>query len=353
MPMVFIMAAGTLAMAVGTMWLGYVFHQLDEVETAGTLACQPVHGITGAYDVEPVPGRNVAFLSVYDERGRADRGQLVRFDLDNPLDDSSWRDRTGGKPILFRPGGISLFEQRLPSGILEQRLFVVNHEGPEVLIYNVEDDGDLTLAERFSHPLLTSPNDVVATGPSSFYVSNDTAEGRQTLRGKAEFLLGLATGYVLHFDGDDWEVAADGLKFPNGLALDEAGGRLFVAEMRAEAIQRYRRDIATNDLEVRGRILLDSFPNNLSFDNDGLLLISAVPQPFAYKAYTERLRDSAPSQVLRIDDGATEVLYQDTGREFSAATVATKVGSTTIIGSAADEKFLMCPANDQTAGASW
>ncbi|MEM1380175.1 MAG: SMP-30/gluconolactonase/LRE family protein [Pseudomonadota bacterium] len=343
MPMVFFMALGTLATALGTMWLGYVFHQFEDVELAGELQCQPVHGITGAYDVEPLPNRNVAFLSVYDERGNAERGELVRFDFDNPLDDGSWKDRTNGSPILFRPGGISLFEERLPSGVLSQRLFVVNHEGPEVLIFDVEENGDLTLAERFTHELMTSPNDVVATGPDSFYVSNDTASGRRSIRGKADFLLGLPTGSVLHFDGSNWATVADRMQFPNGMVLSPDRNRLFVAEMRAEAIRRFRRDPATDRLESRGKISLGTFPNNLSVDGDGRLLVGAVPQPFAYKAFTESLRDSAPSQVIRVEKGEPNVLFQDPGRTFSAASVASVVGDKMVIGTAADRKFLMCP----------
>lgn len=344
MPMVFLVAAGTLAMAVGTMWLGYAFHQFEDVARAGDLECQPVHGITGAYDVEPIPGENAAFLSVYDERGDADRGQLVRFDFDNPLDDASWRDRTRGKPVLFRPGGISLFEERLPSGVMSRRLFVVNREGPEILAFDVKEGGDLVLAERFTHPLLTSPNDVVATGPASFFVTNDTAAGRDSLRGKAEFLFGLPTGSLLHFDGGNWETAVGGLKYPNGVALAEDGSRLFIAEMRAEAIRQFQRDPATNALQELGRIVLGSFPNNLSIGGDGQLLIGAVPQPFAYKAYTENLRETAPSQVIRVVGGVPEVVYQDPGREFSGASVASRVGARTVIGTAADRKFLMCPA---------
>ncbi|NNU16597.1 hypothetical protein HK107_09720 [Parvularcula sp. ZS-1/3] len=346
MPMVFLVAAGTLAVAVGTIWLGYVFHQFEEFPSESEVACTPVVGITGASDVAAIPNRNIAFLSVYDQRGKSERGELIRFDLDNPLDDTSWQDRTGGRPRAFEPGGIDLWEERLPSGLLSHRLFVVNRAGPEVLVFDVDEaTGDLSLAERFSDPRLVSPNDVIATGPSSFYVTNDTASGRQSVRGKADFLLGLPTGQIFHYDGNSWSVEADGLRFPNGIALSPDGSDLFVAEMRAEAIRKYARDPATDQLEPTSRIALRSFPNNLSVDESGRLLIGAVPQPFAYKAFTESLRDSAPSQVLRVDGDQVETIYQNTGRDLSAATVASRVGNRTLIGTAADDKFLMCRAS--------
>jgi arylesterase/paraoxonase len=341
-PMVFLLALGTLAVASVTVWLGYTFHQFEEFGEVGGLRCTPVVGIAGAGDVEPVGGENVAYLAVFDERGGAERGALIRFDLDNPLDDSSWRDRTSGRPFLLRPGGIDIYEERLPSGILRRRLFAVNHEGPEILIFDIGTSGDLILAERYANELLVSPNDVVATGPTAFYVTNDTASGRQTVKGKADFLLGLATGQVLRFDGDDWSVAADNLKFPNGIALADDGQALFVAEMRAEAIRRYERDPATGDLEERGRVALGSFPNNLSVGKDGELLVGAVPQPFAYKAFTSGLRDVAPSQVLKVIGDEARVYYQDPGRELSGATAAAMVGGRTIVGTGGDRKFLMC-----------
>jgi len=342
MPMAFVIALGTLAVALVTVWLGYTFHQFEDFDGAGDMACTPVVGISGAADLEAFPEENIVFMSSYDERADAERGQIIRFDLDNPLDDTSWRDRTGGRPLLFRPGGIDLYQERLPSGLLLRRLFVVNHEGPEVLIFNILNDGRLELVERFGDERLTSPNDVVATGPKSFYVSNDTASGRQSVRGKADFLFGIPTGEILHFDGTDWEVSVEGLKFPNGLALSDEGDVLYVAEMRAEAIRMFDRDPTTKILEGNQRVALGSFPNNLSVDAEGRLLVGAIPQPFAYEAFSENLREVAPSQVLRVNGGSKEVLYQDGGRELSAATVAAPVGNKTLVGTGGDDRFLIC-----------
>lgn len=344
-PAMFTLAIGTLAGAAAIGWAGYTFGQFDEVTAGGTLDvadCTPVVGIAGAGDIEPVPGTKAAYLAAYDRRGAAERGEIILFDTENPLDDMSWRDRTGGKPALFVPSGLDLFESVLPDGRALRRLFVVNVAGPEVVLFDVAENGDLTIAERFTDAALTSPNDVVATGPRSFYVTNDTAAGRVTVRGKADFLLGLKTGSVLAFDGKQWRAAADGLAFPNGLALSEDGETLHVAEMRAKQLIEFARDPGTDQISAREATSLPAFPNNLSLDG-GAVLVGTLPQPMETSAYGEGLRDTAPSEVLRVQaDGVIEVLLRDPGEVLPGVTMATRLGDLLLIGTRAADAFLMC-----------
>ena len=347
-PAMFTLAFGTLAAAGATLWAGWTFGQFDEVAKAGSLdpaRCTPVVGIAGAGDIEPVPGTGAAFIAAFDRRGGAARGQVVLFDTDDPLDDSSWRDRTGGTPVAFVPSGLDLFEGALPDGRTLRRLFVVNLAGPEVVLFDIGGDGNLSVAERFSDDALTSPNDVVATGPRSFYVTNDTASGRQSLRGKLDFLLGLRTGTIMHYDGNSWSVADDGLAFPNGLALTEDGTRLHVAEMRARRLVDYARDPRADTIRRDGATALENFPNNLSVTPEGDILVGTLPQPLATSAYGEGLRDEAASEVVSVTDGRVRTLYRDTGEGLSAVTMATRLGSKLLIGSRAADRFLMCDAD--------
>ena len=346
-PAMFTLAFGTLAAAGATVWAGHTFGQFEEVSAGGTLdpgACTPVVGIAGAGDIEPLPGTRSAFLGAFDRRAGAERGQVLLFDTSDPLDGDSWRDRTGGAPAAFVPSGLDLFETMLPDGRALRRLFVVNLAGPEVIAFDVDAVGDLAVAERFQDPALTSPNDVVATGPRSFYVTNDTLAGRTSLRGKADFLLGLKTGGVMRFDGSGWSVAADGLAFPNGLALSEDGGTLHVAEMRAKRLLRFARDPYTGALRRQGGTDLPSFPNNLS-ERDGAVLIGALPQPMETSAYGEGLRDTAPSELLRVaPGGAVETVFRDPGRVLPGVTMGTRLGDLLLVGSRAADSFLMCEA---------
>ena len=348
------LAALGAAAAVG--WAGYTFGQFEEVRAAGDVACTPVVGIAGAGDIEPLPETSSAYLAAFDRRGEggepATRGQIVLFDTENPLDSGSWRDRTGGVPAAFVPSGLDLYRTQLPDGRTLTRLFVVNLAGPEVVVFDADERGELTVAERVSDPRLTSPNDVVATGPRSFYVTNDTASGRSTLRGKLDFLLGLRTGSILDYDGNSWAEVQTGLAFPNGLALSEDGETLFLAEMRSRTLLRYDRDPATDTLRPAGSTELPSFPNNLSVTAGGEVLVGALPQPLATSAYGEGLRERAASEVLRVaPGGVVSTLLRDSGDTLSAATMATEVAGRILVGSRAADRFLMCRSGDgRTAG---
>ncbi|MEM9987986.1 MAG: SMP-30/gluconolactonase/LRE family protein, partial [Pseudomonadota bacterium] len=276
-------------------------------------------------------------------RGGARRGMILRFDTANPLDDTSWKDRTRGEPILFEPVGIDLFQATLRGGQVLTRLFVVNIAGPEILLFDVDANGDLSLIEKFKDPRLLSPNDIVATGPRSFYVTNDTASGRKTWRGKLDFLLGLKTGQIFHYDGTAWADVAAGLAFPNGLALSEDGQTLYLAEMRAKTITTYDRDPRTDVISSQKGVKLASFPNNLSIDQNGHLMVGMVPQPFSFTAYTEGLQEKAASQIIRIEEDETiTTLFQDPGDVLSAATVGVQINNHILIGSKAANRFLMC-----------
>ncbi|MEM9422148.1 MAG: SMP-30/gluconolactonase/LRE family protein [Pseudomonadota bacterium] len=346
-PFIYLIAVTTVA-AVGLItWIGFSFKQFETVEAFGSLECTPVVGIVGAADIETIPDSSAAYMASFDRRGGATRGAVLRFDTENPLDNASWRDRTDGKPVMFEPMGIDLYHARLPDGRWLSRLFVVNLAGPEVLLYDVDANGDLALRERFSDPRIVSPNDVVATGPRSFYVTNDTASGQKSFRGKLDFLLGFRTGQVFHYDGNSWSDVVDNLAFPNGLALTADGRTLYLAEMRAKSLARFERDPDSDVLTPVDSVPLETFPDNLSIDAQGHVLVGTVPQPLSFTAYGEGLKDKAPSSILRVaQSGLIETLFQDPGDALSAATVGVRLNDKILIGSRAADRFLMCDTNE-------
>lgn len=344
-PFVVLIAVIAVVMAGTVAWLGFSFRQFETFAAEGELNCQSVVGVYGAADIEPVADTSMAYISSLDRRRDAERGAILRFDTENPLDSASWRDRTGGQPLVFQPMGIDLFTSSLPDGRTLNRLFVVNFAGPEVLLYDIDAAGDLVLREVFSDPRMVSPNDVVATGPRSFYVTNDTPSDRQTIRGKIDFLLGLKVGQILHYDGNSWSDVASGLVFPNGITMNNEGDKVYIAEMRGRRLLTFDRNPDTDSLRPADRIRLNTFPDNVSVDEAGNVLVGGVPQPLSLSAYGEGLQDMAASQIFRVhEDGEVETIFQDPGAKLSASTTAVRLRNKLLIGSRSADRFLMCQA---------
>lgn len=307
-------------------------------------ACTPVTGVPGPEDVQIDPVRKRAFISSFDrvdDEGRG-RGSIFAFNIDDPLDASSWTDRTGGVPERFEPHGIYLYTA---GGV--SRLFVVNAATSAVEIYDVGDDGTLAHVRSVTERRLTSPNDVVAVGPDAFYVTNDTQPGRESLLGRLYFLLRAGAGSVLFHDGQSWRVAADGLKFANGIALSPAGDRVYVAESAGGDVRTFRRDAATNILTEAATTPVGAAPDNINVDRSGAIWVAAHPRPLSLPGYFKPRDSKSPSLVLRLDsvEGAAMRpvhVFADDGRQLSASSTAARLGDTLIIGALLDSKFLIC-----------
>lgn len=321
------------------------FHQFSGIEDAFAGSCTPVNGISGPEDVHIDPATRRAFISSYDRRkpdGAEQRGAVYAFNINDPLDASSWKDRTLGMPRRFEPHGIYLYDDETVS-----RLFVVNAATRGVELFDVTDAGDLVYLETITERRLTSPNDIVATGPRSFYVTNDSEPGRETLLGKLYFLLRMGSGSVLYFDGDAWRVSAEGLRFANGIAANANGTKVYVAETAGGAIRIFDRDARSSSLSLASVVNIGAAPDNLNFDRSGSLWIAAHPKPLSLPGYLTNPDGRSPSLVMRFDDvaGASArpiKIYANSGKELSASSAAARYGSTLIIGALLDTKFLIC-----------
>ena len=75
--------------------------------------------------------------------------------------------------------------------------------------------------------------------------------------------------------GTQAEVVLDSLAFPNGVALDERNGHLYVSEMMAGRVLRYRVDPATGGLSERTVIFEGHAVDNLELDDRGRLWMVA------------------------------------------------------------------------------
>lgn len=314
------------------------FNQFAPIEPVKLARCQPVRGIAGPEDIEIDGKRGLAFISSLDRRGEGNRGAIHLFDLNDPLAETAWRDRTGGVPADFRPLGLSYYEDGET-----RRLFVVNEAGPSIELYEVEEDGDLAHLETFAERRILSPNSVAAAGPRSFYVSNDLRPGRNSPLAGFHFLMAADLGEIFYVNGPQWSVVADKLRFANGLALSPDGEKLYAAESAAKTVKVFERNSANGKLTLAQTIPLDASPDNLTFDGQGALWIAALPKPLLLPRLKRNAEATAPSEVLRVGpDGAVSTVYRDGGEQQSAATVAARLGGKLLIGGLYEQKFLFC-----------
>lgn len=320
------------------------FHHFDDIDRAFAGQCAPVTGIAGPEDIEVDGKRRRAFITSLDRRAEDARGAIHLFDLDDPLRAGAWRDMTEGVPAAFRPLGVDYYED----GDI-RRLFVVNEANNGVELFDVDPDGGLVHLETFMERRLTSPNDVVAAGPRSFYVTNDVKPGRRTPVAALHFLMRATSGEVLYTDGNSWRVAADNLRFANGVAVSPDGERLYVAETAGSALRIYDRDPETGILTLAETVRLSAAPDNVTVDEAGAVWIGAHPKPLTTPRHRANPQARAPSEVIRLGpEGAPQTIYRDDGTEISASTTAARLGRLLVIGALYEDKFLIC---DLPAGA--
>lgn len=325
-------------------WTLAQFNAFAPVERKSAGSCAPVTGISGASDLQIDPGAHRVFIAAGGRarpnapNGKARRGLIYAFNVDDPLDGGDWADRTRGRPAAFSPRGLYFYRDDTTT-----RLFVVNAAANAVELYDVSPQGRLKHVETISERRLTSPEDVVAVGPRAFYVTNNADSRRESLLGRVYFVLRAGAGNVLFFDGQSWRVAAEGLRFAGGVTADAAGDEVYVAESAAGAVRRYRRDVTTNSLTPDGEVTIGAAPENLNMDRAGALWIAAQPKPLSLLGI---VGGRPPSLVLRYDPAArgqeADHVYADDGKELSASSAAAGMDKTLVIGGLSDRKFLIC-----------
>ena len=318
------------------------FNHFREVDDRFDGVCSPVTGVAGPEDIEITPSGK-AFVSSLDRRaGGEARGAIFSVSVDDPLDSENWRDRTNGVPEKFRPLGVSYFEE----GDM-RRLFVVNEATKAVEIFDVDANGDLTHLESVRELRMTSPNDVAAVGERRFYVTNDVESGRTSLLGKLQFLSRAAAGKILYFDGVSMRIADEGLRFANGVVVNQGGTRLYAAESAGQSLRIYDRDPSTGSLSLAKVEQLPASPDNLSVAWDGAIWIGAQPKPLSIPLAERDPALVAPSLVIRYvdkDGVATQLteVFSNKGDAISTSTVAAVAGGKLLIGALLDDKYLIC-----------
>jgi len=128
-------------------------------------------------------------------------------------------------------------------------------------------------------------------------------------------------GAVLRLGVEDGRPAAeaqlmvDSLYYGNGIAIDEAGGYLYVAETIAGRVLRYEVDLATGQLGERSVFLEGPAPDNLELDGAGYLWVAA---PLANALVAVSLSTGEHHVAFQTQTAAQEERVAEFGRRGEA-----------------------------------
>ena len=235
--------------------------------------------------------------------------------------------------VPFHPRGCTLFTDADGA----RRLMVISDRTSAdhvVEIFDVEGESYDTIALRHVRTIIDadhfiSPNDLVALDGDRFYVTNDHGAESLLLR-SLEDLFGLPLSTVVYWDGSRCHTVARGIVFANGIALDRARRRLYVAATRSKEVYAYAWDASepAKILREAETIRLPGCPDNLEWDEEGNLWIGADPSFVQLALYAAGVHSTAPSQILCLSFDQTgnasvnEVWRDDSGKTISASSVA-------------------------------
>ena len=331
------------------------------LETKLADQCHKVDVAPGAEDIQYDAETGLAFITADNRRvpfhsdGHGTSETLDRNGI-YVVDVSPDRIEDIGNARKVSPDGLTGFR---PHGLYfwrgddsEKRLFVVNHRTThgnidEVIeIFAIGDEGALTHLESISFPEMTSPNDVVATGPRQFYVTNFLRhlEGNMAF---AEIFLTLPYSSVAYFDGQEGRIVADGLSGANGINLSPDQTTLYASEWQKRQVAVFDRS-ANNNLKRRGKISIPAFLDNIDVDDSGNLWIAGQPKILEMVDYMEGKRSLVSSLGARVN-GQTqkpETVFVSVNGELNTSSVMASAGDRLLIGSVFEDHILVCNKPD-------
>lgn len=238
----------------------------------------------------------------------------------------------------LRPHGISFDTDSRQLSFINRAYKIVENKGflvPEVISTNINLEANLYQVDIAP----CAANDIVINQGKSFVTFDHK---------KCDFYGFLEDVFNRNVTGvsSDGKIVLSGLKFANGIEnLDDE--RLAVAATRGREVVLVSRQKET--LAVEKRINVDGAPDNISRSADGSLVVAVHSSLFKLAFHRKFNIGKAPSRILKINPKSDEVvlLYHDeTGEEFSAATVGVEFENYLFVGSVLDSGILTCSEND-------
>ena len=310
--------------------------------------CKPIALEASVEDIRIDHGTAFAYLSYLDRLAMMNgdttvNGTIMLVDLNAA--EPHLRAALIAEPPDFRPHGMSLYAPLNGS----RKLFVVSHPADgshRVEIFEQTASGLFAHAKTITHPLMSSPNAILAVGPRQFYVVNDRG-GRTPFERFAEVILRRPLSNVLYFDGQAMRVAVTRLKNPSGMAGSHDGRMVYVSDTLGDQLQIFARNGTTGALRSAEAVPLGSSPDNITTDEEGNLWIAAHPKLLSLLRAFRNASSIAPTQIFKVlpsaqEPGRVTEVYLNEGQALSAGSVAAVHGDRMLIGSAVEPRLLNC-----------
>jgi arylesterase / paraoxonase len=306
--------------------------------------------IAGAEDITIDQHTGIAFISADDRRANIKQSGSVQGGIFiMRLNDSipQLQNITPSHLDDFHPHGISLWREADGRVFL----FVINHKqkDPAHVVERFEwrNDSLFHLESIADSLLMTSPNDMVAVGERSFYVSNDHYYAKGGIGRTLEDYLQRAIAYVNYYDGKSFKKATEGIAYPNGMALSPDQSQIFVAATTGRKLIVYDRDLNNGDLNYKYELALQTGADNIETDAQGNLWIGSHPQLLKFAGHVGNPKKFSPSQVLKLSPDAsgkfqTKEIFLNDGFDYSGSSVAAVYKDIILIGSVFEDSILFC-----------
>ncbi len=268
-------------------------------------------------------GQNARLLVSCDARRKGEPAQAGIWAID--LESQTPRElprQAEPADLAFHPHGIDI-SAAPENSTAQAMLYVISHDDErdlhEVLLYEVHS-GHLLFSERWSDPLLVSPNALSVLDDGTVLVTNDS--GKRGSYTEALFKRRRSNVVARSAQSGQWSVAADDLAYANGIC--SRAQDVFVATTRQNRIFSYRWDPASAQLSERQELAKVRGADNLRWDGHHLL-VPGHPSILAFVRHAGSAKRSSPVEVWRVDSrgpSPAELIYADRGKTISGAATA-------------------------------
>ncbi|KAK4047240.1 hypothetical protein OIV83_005544 [Microbotryomycetes sp. JL201] len=219
-------------------------------------------------------------------------------------------------------------------------------------------DKELNWVKSVEHPLIRTPNNLVAMGERSFYVSNDhrykvhwTRAFEQLKQVPTDIIYCDASG-----SSPRCSVAADNILYPNGIARGP-GQLLYQASCGEGKMNVYEIQSGDNSLVLVDSVKTPHLVDNLHVARDGSITLASFPSLLKLgEVFKTAGMDSnvvSPVEVYRVTNDTSsaqylgskykvEKVFADLGKTVSGATTAAPYGNKLLLTGVMTDKVVIC-----------